>query len=161
MVEWLDFESLQTVVEFGPGTGVFTFEIARRLKPEATYVGLETNKSFAAHLRSVLPELQFYERSAADVGPCLQMSGTASADAIISGLPWAAFSDEQQGRILDAAVSVLPPGGCFATFAYIHGLMLPAGRRFRNRLRNTFSTVDTSRVAWRNFPPAFVYRCRK
>lgn len=161
MLDWLDFERLNTVVEFGPGTGAFTFEIARRLRRPAQYVGLETNASFAAHLRSSFPELEFQERSAADIAECLQTKGAGRADAIVSGLPWAVFSGEEQGKILSAAASALAPGGCFATFAYLHGLTLPAGRRFRNRVLETFCCVEISPVAWRNVPPAFVYRCRK
>ena len=161
MVDWLDFESLGTIVEFGPGTGAFTYEIARRLRPGATYLGLEINSSFAAHLRGALPELEFHERSAADVAISLREAGAKAADAIVSGLPWAVFSEEDQDEILEAAASVLAPGGSFATFAYIHGLLLPAGRRFRERLGRTFTRVETSPISWRNFPPAFVYRCRK
>jgi len=161
MLDWLDFEQLGTVVEFGPGTGAFTFEIAKRLRPGAKYLGLETNRSFAEHLGSSLPALEFQERSAAEVDECLQTSGNRCADAIVSGLPWAVFSDEEQCRILSAAASALELGGCFATFAYLHGLTLPAGRRFRKRLFETFRSVEISPVAWRNVPPAFVYRCRK
>jgi phosphatidylethanolamine/phosphatidyl-N-methylethanolamine N-methyltransferase len=161
MVEWLDFESLQTLVEFGPGTGSFTLEIAERLKPGAKYLGLEINPSFAAHLRGMFPDFQFHERSAAEVRLCPELPGDACVDAIVSGLPWAVFSEQEQEGILQAAVSVLKDRGCFATFAYLQGLMLPAGRRFRKKLRGMFSSVETSRVAWRNVPPAFVYRCRK
>lgn len=161
MVEWLDFENLHTLVEFGPGTGSFTLEIAERLRPGSKYLGLEINPSFATHLRGMFPDFQFHERSAAEVRLCPELPGDASVDAIVSGLPWAVFSEHEQEGILQAALSVLKDGGCFATFAYLQGLMLPAGRRFRKKLRSTFSSVEISRVAWRNVPPAFVYRCRK
>ncbi len=159
MVDWLKFDVLDTVVEFGPGTGVFTTEIVKRLRPEAKYLGLEINPLFADHLRQEFPNLDIYGRSATEVGDCLCSAGCGKADAIISGLPWAAFPDQLQDDILNAVASVLPEGGSFATFAYIHGLMLPAARRFRQKLHKMFRVVETSPVAWRNVPPAFVYRC--
>ena len=65
-----------------------------------------------------------------------------------------------QREILNAVLSNLAPGGYFVTFAYLQGLMLPAGMRFRRLLSETFGEVRTSSVVWRNLPPAFVYRCR-
>ena len=69
------------------------------------------------------------------------------------------FPDDLQERILDAMIRVMPPGGVFVTFAYLQGLMLPAGRRFRRNLKRRFSNVETSDVIWLNLPPAVVYRC--
>jgi phospholipid N-methyltransferase len=58
-------------------------------------------------------------------------------------------------------MTVLRPGGQFVTFAYLHGLPLPAGRRFANRLPEYFSEISRSRTVWMNLPPALVYRCRR
>ena len=58
-------------------------------------------------------------------------------------------------------MAVLRPGGQFATFAYLQGLLLPAARRFRANLGRSFSQVERSPTAWTNLPPAFVYRCRR
>ena len=38
---------------------------------------------------------------------------------------------------------------------------IPAGRRFRGQLNESFSHVESSPTVWRNLPPAFVYRCRR
>jgi phospholipid N-methyltransferase len=53
------------------------------------------------------------------------------------------------------------PGARFATFAYSHAAWMPPARKFRELLDSRFSQVETSKVVWRNVPPAFVYRCRK
>ena len=45
------------------------------------------------------------------------------------------------------------------TFAYLQGLLLKAGKRFRKRLDDTFANVRRSPTVWWNLPPAFVYRC--
>jgi phospholipid N-methyltransferase len=77
----------------------------------------------------------------------------------LSGLPWA-FSRDLQ-RLLRAVVEGLRPGGRFATFAYIPAAHFPPGRRFRALLEASFPRVETTRVVYQNFPPAFVYRCVK
>ena len=83
------------------------------------------------------------------------------ADVVISGLPFAIFPEELQEKILQGVLRSLVPGGTFATFAYLQGVILPAGVRFRKKLESTFPEVTTSQIVWNNMPPAFVYRCRK
>ena len=83
------------------------------------------------------------------------------ADVVISGLPFAIFPEELQEKILQGVMRSLVPGGTFATFAYLQGVILPAGVRFRKKLEATFPEVTTSSIVWNNMPPAFVYRCRK
>ena len=42
------------------------------------------------------------------------------------------------------------------------GLMRPwALWQLRRRLRNRFSSVETTRIVWNNVPPAFAYICRR
>src|ERR1039457_1491083 len=111
MIEWLDFDRIDTVVEFGPGTGVFTTGILGRSRPGTKYLGLEVNPVFAERLRAQLPGVAFYGCSAAQVQECLHSAGSSHADAIVSGLPWAFFSDAQQDEILKAAAAALRPEG--------------------------------------------------
>jgi len=161
MVEWIDWGSARSVVEYGPGTGVFTEAIRSRLHPEGRFFAIEQAPDLATLTRARCPGTQVYEASAADVGRLCDIEGIDSIDAILCGLPWAAFPESLQRQIMEATVQRLRPGGQFATFAYWQGVVLPAGRRFSRRLRHTFSSVHRSPTAWRNLPPAFVYRCRK
>jgi phospholipid N-methyltransferase len=82
-------------------------------------------------------------------------------DCIVSGLPWASFPESRQVEFLDEMMRVLKPGGQFVTFAYVHGLFLPPGRRFSRILPKYFSSISKSPVIWKNIPPAFVYRCTR
>jgi phospholipid N-methyltransferase len=106
------------------------------------------------------PEQALHCGSAANVGKELARLGRSHTDVVISGLPWAAFPESLQREILDATLASLRPGGHFATFAYLQGLLLPAGVRFRRLLQEYFADVETSPVTWLNLPPAIVYRCR-
>src|SRR5436190_23161722 len=44
-------EKAQVIAEFGPGTGVFTDEIIRRLRPDAKLLVFEVDQDFANKLR--------------------------------------------------------------------------------------------------------------
>jgi phosphatidylethanolamine/phosphatidyl-N-methylethanolamine N-methyltransferase len=161
MVEGMGIPEADTVVELGPGTGVFTRAILAQLKPGARLFCFEINPEMAEALRHNFPTVTVVNDSVENLPRHLKEAGRDATDAAISGLPWAAFSPERQQCLLDAAVASLRPGGRFATFAYSHAAWTPPARRFRELLDSRFSEVCTSSVVWRNVPPAFVYRCRK
>ena len=105
--------------------------------------------------------MHVYHDSVGNVAQLCQQEGIDKLDAIICGLPWAAFSDLDQTQFLEATGRVLRRGGQFATFAYLQGLLLPAGQRFKRKLGEHFREIQRSRTVWANLPPAFVYRCRR
>ena len=82
-------------------------------------------------------------------------------NAILSGLPWAIFDAALQSSILKEVHGTLAEGGVFSTFAYYGPHRLAAGQRFRKNLERTFSHVRRTQVVMRNFPPAFVYSCKR
>ena len=149
------------VVEYGPGTGVFTEEILAAKKPAAPFLAIERNPEMAARFRERFPDVALFEDSVESAPRILEGLDLALADSIVSGLPWASFPPGLQDRLLESTLAILPEGGRFATFAYLQGLLLPSGRRFKNVLKDHFSQVERSPVVWPNLPPAFVYRCTK
>ena len=161
IAEDMGLGAADTVIELGPGTGVFTRVIAEQVKADALVLAFEIDAALARELQARLPRVRVVNDSAEHLKDHLRALGREAADAILSGLPWANFSRELQQRLLGAVVAGLRPGGRFATFAYIPAAYFPAGRRFRSLLETSFSRVETTRVVYRNFPPAFVYRCAK
>lgn len=161
MLEDFDWESVRNVLEFGPGTGVFTEGIMKRLHADARFVAIEMSPELAAITRQRCPSANVVEDSVVNVVDICRDASIDQVDAIVCGLPWASFGDQLQADIMDAMLQVLSPEARFATFAYWQGVVLPAGRRFSRRLRSTFSTVRRSPTVWRNVPPAFVYRCQR
>lgn len=161
MVDWFEWKTARNIVEYGPGTGVFTEGVQKRLHPEANFFAIERSPELARITRGRCPGVHVCEESAADVQRLCHANGMKQVDAIICGLPWASFPESLQRSILDATMEILRPGGQFATFAYWQGVVLPAGMRFSNRLRASFDLVERSPTVWRNLPPAFVYRCTK
>jgi phospholipid N-methyltransferase len=161
MVEWIDWPNLRAAAEYGPGTGAFTGEILNRLSPGSRFFAIELEPAMAEAVKQRHPQLTVHQESAARVRDLCDRDGITNLDAIVSGLPWASFPEKLQRELLNAMMTVLPPGGQFVTFAYLQGLLIPAGRRFGKLLGDYFSEVRKSPTVWRNTPPAFVYRCRR
>ena len=160
-VRSIDWEEVKTVVEFGPGTGAITQVILDCKPADTSLLAIEQNPRFVQMLQRRFPSLSVFEDSVSNVQAVCNSQGVTEIDAVISGLPWSSFTDEQQTEYLDALMRVLRPGGQFATYAYISGLLLPSAHRFRSKLRGYFREVRCSRIVWLNVPPAFVYHCSR
>lgn len=150
-----------TVVELGPGTGPFTAEVQRRLGGRGCHLAVELNAPMAALLAERFPRVDVEHGDAADVARLLARRGLNQADVVVSGLPWAAFPDGVQRRLMEAVCAVLNPVGAFTTFSYVHAIPLGSARRFRALLAERFEEVVPSRTVWRNAPPAFVFHARR
>ena len=153
--------SARAVVELGPGSGVVSDAIGRRLPADARHLAVEIDTDLAGHLRATRPRMEVVTGDAADLTKLLADSGLTEADAVVSGLPWTLFPDEQQRRILGQVADSLSAGGAFTTFGYLHARPMGSARRFRRLLHETFDEVIVSAAVWRNFPPAWVYICRR
>jgi len=162
MIEQINFERVRVIVEYGPGTGAFTRQVLKHLHPNRTiFFGLELNEHMNRIACAQVPEIPIFQDSASEIRKYLRQFGVKHADAVISGLPWAAFPESLQDEILYETQAGLRKGGVFSTFAYLHGLVLPSGIRFRSKLKQHFSEVKISPVVWGNVPPAIVYWCKK
>ena len=161
MLAPIDFASARTIVEFGPGTGAFTREIARRLVPGCRYLGIELNPTFVRRLADEFPRLAFVHGSVADLDQILATERIGAIDAIVCGLPCALLPIALQESVFAAMDRALVPGGLFVTFGYPQSLVLPGAWALRRRLRRGFAHVSHTPVVWGNVPPAFAYICRK
>ncbi len=156
MTEGIGLEQARTVVELGPGTGVFTDSILARLAPDARLVAIELNPVLAARLSATRRDT----RLTVIRGSAAELTATVGgpADAVVSGLPWTVMPREQCGHILDAVTEVLTPGGRFTTFAYLHAAWTPPARHLTAELARRFDRLERSTAVWANLPPAFVHR---
>ncbi len=149
------------VVELGPGTGAFTAEIQRRLRGRGRHLAVELNDRFAVLLRDRFPAVDVVVGDAVHARRLLDERGLNRADAVISGLPYALFSQPLQHRLMGAVRDCLAPDGTFAAFAYVHAAWSPPARRFHRLLEAVFEEVTVGRTVWANLPPAFVYTARR
>jgi len=152
----------KVVIEYGPGTGVFTETILKKLDKDAYFAAFEVNESFVKVLQERFPNTNIYHDGAQNAIKYLREAGHEKCDAIVSGLPWTRFPESLQDEILEATWDILAPGGRFVTFAYSFSPLLPSGRRFLNgKLPKKFGKVIKSPPIWKNFPPCCVYIAEK
>jgi len=161
MIHGADLQAADVVLECGPGTGAFTGYILQRMKPHAKFAAIEINPQFAAAFKAAHPGVSLFEDSVENLCDICEAMGVEGVDCVISGLPWAFFPKSMQISILDQLMLVLNPGGRFVTFEYLQSVALPAQRSFAALLPIYFSSVSKSSIVWLNFPPAFVFRCRR
>ncbi|GAA4907922.1 phospholipid N-methyltransferase [Stackebrandtia albiflava] len=151
-----------TVAELGPGTGALTAGIQQRLAGNGRHVAVELNGEFAERLALRFPQVEVVNDSAADLVRLLTERGVGKVDAVVSGLPFAAFPVGLQTAVLDAvAAAVCPDGGVFTTFNYVGAYSMPAAKRFRALLAERFAEITISRPVMRNLPPAHVLTARR
>jgi phosphatidylethanolamine/phosphatidyl-N-methylethanolamine N-methyltransferase len=159
MVEVANLADKQTIIEYGPGTGVVTAQIIRYMKPSSKFFAIELNPAMCEIWRAKFPDRTLYEGNVMQVTRFCRKEGWNQVDCIISGLPWSSWPERLQRGILDQMMKVLKPGGTFITFGYHVSRILPAGMRFARLLPEYFSTVERSKPIWRNIPSAFTVRC--
>ena len=161
MVRTSLLQSAQSVVELGPGTGAFTGHILESLAPGARFTAIEKSPDLARSVSRKFPQARIIEGCATDLQNHLDSENSPRPSAILSGLPWAVFDQTLQCSILDQIHGALIEGGIFTTFAYYGPHRLRSGRRFRANLERIFSDVQRTPVVMQNFPPAFIYFCRR
>lgn len=148
------------IVELGAGTGVVTARIDIRRSPKSTFLTFERNQRLATQVTKQVPRAQVIADDARNLRAHLAERRLTVVDAVVCGLPWANFSEEEQSALLDTITGVLGEEGVFTTFAYVHALVLPQARQFRDLLATRFDEVLPTRTVFRNVPPAITYACR-
>ena len=146
----------ELVLEFGPGTGPFTDQIRREIPDPACYLGIERDAAFVGLLQERYPDMSFVAGSAEHAAEFSRQTSGKAVGSIISGLPFALLPPTAQDGIIDSIVRLLPVGGTFRTFQYVHAYALPSAVRFRRRMAAILGPCQRSRPVLRNMPPAFV-----
>lgn len=155
MLENVDFDLSNTIVEFGPGTGVITRQIVLKMNPKATLYVFELHVPFFDSLKKEfegLDNVKIINDSAVNVRKYLEEDHKEHADVIISSLPLTNFEQKLTMRILKSAEIALKHEGLYIQFQYTLNA--------RKLLNKIFSSISIQFTAI-NLPPAFVYTCKK
>jgi phospholipid N-methyltransferase len=151
MISAVDWQQARSIVELGAGTGVITQSINEHRSDESVFVSFEKDEQMHRELSLRFPDI-VTGRDAFSLIETLEQCGQQQVDCVLSGLPFANFTRNQQFTLLTTIHNVLRPGGRFIAFQY--SLQLQAW------LKSIYASVDC-RFVVRNIPPAFVYICRK
>jgi len=150
MLARLPWDNIETIVELGAGTGVFTSFIAENKKDSCQVLVIEQDIEMQEALRSSYPAF-YFGTNAEKLDLLLKRHNLPQADCIVSGLPFAIFSEPLRSEIMASIDRSLKAGGIFVAFQY--------SLQLRKLLRRHFNEVKIDFVPL-NMPPAFVYCCK-
>lgn len=170
MVEPCANISPRVVVELGVGTGAVTRALLARMPVDSVIIGFEIDHRLARyacqrirdHRLVVIPD------SAETLPQVLNRLGLSHIDAAVSSLGLTGMEPRLRRKIIGSVAGNMRLGGIFTQFQYVYSrfgsvdLSPPKFRRFDERdfLRKFFTDVEQRWIGW-NFPPAFVFTCRK
>jgi phosphatidylethanolamine/phosphatidyl-N-methylethanolamine N-methyltransferase len=142
-------EEDEIIVELGPGTGVFTRELARRF-PFNPIVAIEFNERFAERLQGNMPDINVIAGCASLLPDYLDDLGMDKnlVGAVVSGLPLLSLPKDLCDDIFGVVAECLAPGKRYVQFTY-------SKRAWKHVTPPGFRLERTRRV-WLNLPPAEV-----
>ncbi len=154
MLQNIDFTKVKTIVELGPGTGVFTRKILEKMRPDAKILVFELNDNFMSALKNEFKDERviLIHDSAEKIGHYLKENELTTADAIVSSLPLANFPLELKNKILKESHDNMHTDSVYVQFQY--------SLNAKTAIKSQFPSVEIDFTPI-NFPPAFVYTCKK
>jgi phospholipid N-methyltransferase len=154
MLQNINFSTTDLIVELGPGNGAITKVILKKLHPKAKLVCFEINDNFYEYLSELKhPQLIVIKASAENIVIELQKLGFSKANYIISSLPLTIIPEDVTNVILKQSHKVLHPDGTFTQYQY--------SLTYFKKLKSVFKDTISLKFEFLNFPPAFIYFCKK
>ncbi len=154
----INFSDSNLIVEYGPGTGVFSNYLLKYMKLDSRLILIERNKYFSAILKQTIrdPRVVFINDSAENVLDTLRSCREAAADYIISGIPFLLIGEDIKNRILYNTHRALKPQGKFLSYQ----TCFQADHHFKFYLERFFPVVNT-KFEFMNIPPLRIYEAVK
>lgn len=156
------------IIEVGPGTGVMTDIIVKKLTPHDNFDVIEYNPQFVEVLKEKYkdyPNVHIHCISIIDWKPDYQY------DYMVSCLPFNVFAAEFVESILKHYEEIMKPGSIISYFEYmvfpkikkviLNGNKKENFERLHYLLSNFRNKYEISkRRVYKNFPPAYVYNLK-
>ncbi len=154
----IDFSRENLIVEYGPGTGVFSRYLLENMGGESRLILIEINKNFKTILKKKFqdPRVMIVQESAENVLETLRSCKESEADYIISGIPFSFLDQDLKHRILYNTHRALKKGGkflCYQTF-------FQANNHLKDHLERYFPKVQ-AKYELVNIPPLRIYEAVK
>lgn len=154
----IDFKQAHLIVEYGPGTGVFTNYLLNHMRPDGKLIAIERNPDFGSFLRRTIrdPRMMVVNDSAENVIETMSACGELQADYVISGIPFMWIPEPVKEKIIQNTLKALKPGGKFL----VYQTCLQMDCHLKVYLEHFFGPVS-ARYEIRNFPPLRLYEATK
>ncbi|WP_379155564.1 class I SAM-dependent methyltransferase [Paenibacillus sp. sgz5001063] len=151
MVNQAPWHEIKAVAELGSGTGAITRLFNAKITNTTKVLLFEMDKTMSNNLKMRYPNFSCH-RNAAYLVETMNNSNIHQLDCIFSGLPFYNFEPELRNTLVKQIYESLKPGGLFIAFQY--------SLQMKKQLTEYFN-IDTIKYVPLNFPPAFVYVCRR
>ncbi|MEP6603420.1 MAG: rRNA adenine N-6-methyltransferase family protein [Spartobacteria bacterium] len=151
----IDFERARVIAEYGPGEGVHSREIARRMAPDAQLLLFELDAAFSRDLERQFaddPRVHVVNGDAAGLPFELEQRGIAHCDYILSGIPFSILKIDKKLALLQKTHDALSHDGSFIIYQVTNELKQHATPIFEEAESEYFL---------QNIPPMFVTVFRK
>ena len=146
--------SLNRVIEYGPGDGVATRALLKRLPPNGKLLAVESNAHFVRELRRIKdPRFQIVHGNVRDIAAIMREHRFHGSDAIVSSIPFSFLAVEERDEVVARTRDALSAHGAFIVFHQYSRLMLKP-------LQASFTSVTMS-FELRNIFPCFIFCARK
>jgi phosphatidylethanolamine/phosphatidyl-N-methylethanolamine N-methyltransferase len=145
----INFAQARVVAEYGPGVGVHSREIARRMRPDTQLLLFELDPAFSRDLERQFtddPRVHIINSDAARLPNELRRRGIPQCDYILSGIPFSILKVDKKRALLQKTYHALAPGGQFITYQVTNELKQHA---------KIFDRVE-SEYFLQNIPPMFI-----
>ncbi len=152
---WIDFTVPNAIVEYGPGTGVFTEYIVAEMTSDSKLLLVEGNEAFVEKLKQRFRHdgrVQVYHDRAENIEAILDASGESAADYVISGIPFSFLDDEVKHDLIQRTRKILTEEGKFLVYQNYNHMEKPLQRHFGN-VHKEYEIL--------NLPPMFAYQATK
>jgi phospholipid N-methyltransferase len=149
----IDFSNTKYLVEYGPGTGIFTKTLLDRLPKDSRLFAFETNDLFVEELSNIDDErFVLFHDSVEHLPELLPEEVMGNVDHVISGIPFSFFNWELKIKIMSQTMNSLSETGSFLAYQTPGHMKEP--------LLEVFKNVETD-LCWRNIPPYYIYESFK
>ncbi len=145
----MDFSQPRVIAEYGPGEGVHSREIARRMTPDSHLLLFELDAAFARDLKRQFaddPRVHVIHGDAATLPYELKRRGFAQCDYILSGIPFSILKIEKKRALLQKTHDSLIVDGSFIIYQVTNELKQHA----------TLFEHGESEYFLQNIPPMFI-----
>jgi phospholipid N-methyltransferase len=152
--EKIDFKKRNVIIEFGPGSGVFSKYILRKMTRDSKLILIELNKNFVTILQHRVKDQRvgIFNDNAENVLDILESAHELGADYIISGIPFSFIPFSTKNSILNNTYLALRNGGKFLVYQHSNHL--------KDYLKRHFDMVRIEHEI-RNIPPLCIYEAIK
>jgi len=145
----IDFDRARVIAEYGPGEGVHSREIARRMRPDCQLLLFELDPAFSRDLERQFaddPRVHVINANAARLPSELRRHGIETCDYIVSGIPFSILQIDKKRALLQQTHDALALGGRFIIYQVTNELKQHA---------KVFERAESEYVL-QNIPPMFI-----